>query len=132
MFRVLSVAILGMIAYAVIPASAQQLRAKVVELKRGGAHDLSLLGGPPETVNVKSGLVTLQAGQSVGKHSTSTHEEVLVILQGQGEMKFADGTTLGLDPDHVLYCPPQTTHDVTNTGSGILRYVYIAAAARSY
>lgn len=61
---------------------------------------------------MKSGLVTLPSGQSVGKHSAEAHEEMLVILEGKGEVKFEDGAKL---PDHILYCPPQTTHDVTNT-----------------
>lgn len=58
----------------VMIASAQERpRAKVVRLGHDGGHDSLLLGGPPETVTMKSGLVTLQAGQSVGKHSTRGH-----------------------------------------------------------
>ncbi len=131
MFRPLTIVALGIVTIGVIAASAQQKpHAKVVELDRSGAHDLPLLAGPPETVTMKSGLVTLQPGQSVGQHSTAAHEEMLVILEGNGEMKVKDGATLRLDRDHVLYCPPQTTHDVTNTGAGVLRYIYIVAAAR--
>jgi mannose-6-phosphate isomerase-like protein (cupin superfamily) len=104
--------------------------AKTVRLENDGRHDTVLLGGPPESVTMRSGLVKLRPGQSVGKHSTGSHEEVLVILEGKGAMTFADGSSLAVDPEHILYCPPQTVHDVTNTGSGVLRYVYIVAAAR--
>jgi mannose-6-phosphate isomerase-like protein (cupin superfamily) len=104
--------------------------AKVVRLAPSGAHDMLLLTGPPETVTMKSGLVTLQPGQKVGKHSTGSHEEMLVILEGKGAMMFADGTRLEVDQDHILYCPPQTEHDVTNTGTSVLRYVYIVASSR--
>jgi hypothetical protein len=31
--------------------------------------------------------------------------------------------------DTALYCPPDTEHDVRNTGAGILRYVYVVADA---
>ncbi len=130
MLKPSTVAGLLILTLVVVIASAQERpRAKVVQLKRDGGHDSLLLGGPPETVTMKAGLVTLQAGQSVGKHSTGGHEEMLVILEGKGEMKFEDGTRLSVDPDHILYCPPQTTHDVTDTGTGILRYVYIVSSA---
>jgi mannose-6-phosphate isomerase-like protein (cupin superfamily) len=55
---------------------------------------------------------------------------MLVILEGKGAMMFNGGSRLEVDPDHILYCPPQTEHDVTNTGSGVLRYVYIVASAK--
>jgi mannose-6-phosphate isomerase-like protein (cupin superfamily) len=110
--------------------SQEKPRARVVKLDSAGKHDTVLLGGPPETVTMRSGLVILQPGQTVGKHSTGTREEMLVILEGKGAMMFSDGLRLEVDPDHILYCPPQTEHDVTNTGSGVLRYVYIVASAK--
>ncbi len=126
--RIDAVAIVALLATIVL--AQDKPRAKVVALTRGGARDTLLLAGPPETVTMKSGLVILQPGQSVGKHSTGSHEELLVILEGRATMRFTDGTRLEVDPDHILYCPPQTEHDVTNTGSGLLRYVYIVASAK--
>jgi mannose-6-phosphate isomerase-like protein (cupin superfamily) len=29
-----------------------------------------------------------------------------------------------------VYCPPQTEHDVKNTGTGVLRYVHVVADAK--
>jgi mannose-6-phosphate isomerase-like protein (cupin superfamily) len=110
--------------------SQEKPHAKVVKLEGAGKHDTVLLGGPPETVTIRSGLVILQPGQTVGKHSTDTREEMLVVLEGKGAMMFNGGSRLEVDPDHILYCPPQTEHDVTNTGSGVLRYVYIVASAK--
>jgi len=101
--------------------------AKVIALA-GQAKEQPLLGGPPETVSVRSGFITLQPQQSVGKHSTGQHEEVLVVLEGEGKMLFDDGTVLAIAANHVLYCPPETAHDVLNTGKGSLRYVYIVAS----
>jgi len=89
-----------------------------------------LLGEPPETVTMKSGLVTLAPGKSVGKHSTAQHEELLVILAGRGEMIFKDGSKLAIEANQALYCPPDTEHDVTNTGGETLRYVYVVANAK--
>jgi mannose-6-phosphate isomerase-like protein (cupin superfamily) len=104
--------------------------AKVIPLDNAGQREQQLLGGPPETVTMRSGLIVLQPGQSVGKHGTGQHEEELVVLEGQGRMIFHDGTHLDLAANHVLYCPPETEHDVRNTGTGVLRYVFIVASVK--
>lgn len=110
--------------------SEERLRPKVVELDSGGKDYLQVLGGPPESVTMKSGLVVLAPNKSVGKHSTGQHEELLVVLEGQGEMSFKDGSRLDVKANHALYCPPETEHNVTNTGRNVLRYVYIVASTK--
>ena len=110
-------------------AEPQRPRAKVIRLE-SAEKELPILSGPPETVTMRSGLVTLDPGQSIGKHGTGQHEEMLVILEGKGEMLFKDGSKLDVQAKHALYCPPQTEHDVINTGSGPLRYVYVVASTR--
>jgi mannose-6-phosphate isomerase-like protein (cupin superfamily) len=74
--------------------------------------------------------VVLLPGKSVGKHSTEQNEELLIVLEGQGEMSFKDGSKLPVKANSALYCPPQTEHNVTNTGTGVLRYVYVVAKAK--
>lgn len=105
-------------------------RPKVVELDSRGKDYLQVLAGPPETVTMKSGLEVLSPNQSVGKHSTGQHEELLVVLEGQGEMSFKDGSRLDVKANHAIYCPPETEHNVTNTGKNVLRYVYVVASTR--
>ena len=104
--------------------------AKVVALDKAENGILPILTGPPETVTMKSGYVVLEPGRSVGKHSTERHEEILIVLEGQGEMRFHDGSKLEIKARTALYCPPETEHDVWNTGSGTLRYVYVVANAQ--
>jgi mannose-6-phosphate isomerase-like protein (cupin superfamily) len=111
-------------------AGEEKPHAKVVKLDSAGKHDTLLLSGPPETVTMRSGLVILEPGQTVGKHSTGAHEEILVILEGEGAMTFKDGVKLQVDANHILYCPPDTGHDMMNTGKSVLRYVYIVANAK--
>src|SRR5271157_2175166 len=94
--------------------------AKVFALDKSDNGILPILTGPPETVTMKSGYVVLEPGRSVGKHST----------EHQGEMLFDDGSKLELKARTALYCPPETEHDVKNTGTGTLRYVYVVANAR--
>jgi mannose-6-phosphate isomerase-like protein (cupin superfamily) len=103
---------------------------KVIPLKTSGNDVTPILSGPPETVTMKSGYVVLGPGKSVGKHSTEDHEEILIVLQGEGEMRFADGSKLAVKANTALYCPPQTEHNVTNIGTTRLRYVYVVARAR--
>jgi mannose-6-phosphate isomerase-like protein (cupin superfamily) len=129
------VAMVSVAAFALVPvtsfaAGEEKPHAKVVKLDSAGKHDTLLLSGPPETVTMRSGLVILAPGQTVGKHSTGTHEEMLVILEGKGTMMFKDGAKLEVDANHILYCPPDTEHDMMNTGTGVLRYVYIVANAK--
>ena len=108
----------------------QVRRPKVVALDAGDRDYLAVLSGPPETVSMKSGLVALNPGQSVGKHSTGSHEELLVVLAGKGVMLFKDGSSIAVEENHAVYCPPLTEHDVKNTGTSPLRYVYVVADAK--
>jgi mannose-6-phosphate isomerase-like protein (cupin superfamily) len=103
---------------------------KVIQLDTSGNGDLPLLKGPPESVKMKSAPVVLAPGRSVGKHSTGQNEELLVVFEGQGAMTFKDRSKLPVKPNSALYCPPETEHNVTNTGPGQLRYIYIVANTR--
>ena len=100
---------------------------KAVPLDPGGQSYIPLLKGPPETKSFHSGLVILAPGKSVGAHSTGTNEEMLVPLEGQGELRFANHPPILLKPGLVTYAPPHTEHDVVNTSSAPLRYIYITA-----
>jgi quercetin dioxygenase-like cupin family protein len=101
--------------------------AKVIRLETGGKDYLPLLSGPPETVTMRSGLVVLAPGKAVGKHSTGNHEELLVVLEGAGEMRITGETSLPVVAGTAIYCPPRREHDVLNTGASDLRYVYVVA-----
>jgi len=103
---------------------------KVIPLASSGKDVTPVLAGPPESVKMKSGLVVLAPGKSVGKHSTEQNEELLVVFEGQGEMTFKDGSKLPVKANSAIYCPPQTEHNVTNTGNDNLRYVYVVSNAR--
>ena len=105
-------------------------RPKVIQLESSGKDYIPVLSGPPESVKMQSGLVALAPGKSVGKHSTGQSEELLVVFEGQGEMTFQDGSKLPVKANTALYCPPETEHNVTNTGTGLLRYVYVVASTK--
>ncbi|MGA3213115.1 MAG: hypothetical protein ABSD20_17565 [Terriglobales bacterium] len=62
-------------------------------------------------------------------------KDYLSVLGGppesvKGEMVFKDRPSLPVEANHAIYCPPQTEHDVKNTGTRMLRYVYVVADAK--
>jgi mannose-6-phosphate isomerase-like protein (cupin superfamily) len=119
-------AVRGVRAHAEGPAPA----VKSMRLDAGGKDYLPLLQGPPEMVTMHSGLVVLAPGKSVGTHGTEGNEEIVIVLEGKGEMRFFTGrSTVPLPAGMAAYCPPKTEHDVFNTGKETLKYVYVVARA---
>ena len=88
-----------------------------------------LLAGEPQTHGMRSGRVYLEAGKSCGQHSTKDHEELLVFLDGEGKIHIGDSDQLVVGAGKVAYIPPRTLHDVENTGSAPLAYIYCVAPA---
>jgi quercetin dioxygenase-like cupin family protein len=100
----------------------------LMKLESTNQDYVRLLGGPPETASMRSGLVSLAPGKSVGKHSTENYEEMVIVLHGTGDLQIGGGDTLHLAQGYASYCPSHTVHDVLNTGSDTLRYIYIVAS----
>ena len=88
-----------------------------------------LLPGEPQTHGMKSGRVYLEATKSCGQHSTKGNEELLVFLAGEGTVHIGDSDQLDVGAGKVAYIPPRTLHDVENTGSAPLAYIYCVAPA---
>jgi mannose-6-phosphate isomerase-like protein (cupin superfamily) len=84
---------------------------------------------PPRTVTMRSGLVTLASGKDVGLHSTEKNEEMLVILEGQGEVELEGFGRLKIAAGRTVYVPPKTRHNVFNTGTTALRYIFVVSKA---
>jgi mannose-6-phosphate isomerase-like protein (cupin superfamily) len=83
-----------------------------------------LLAGEPQTCGMRSGRVYLEPGQGCGVHSTKEREELLVFLSGRGELLIGPDERFEVGKGKVCYIPPKTEHDVRNTGSEPLVYVY--------
>ena len=86
-----------------------------------------LLSGEPQTCGMRSGRVYLNPGQACGRHSTKDREELLVFLAGQGELMIGEKDNFQVGRGKVTYIPKQTIHDVKNTGTDPLVYVYCVA-----
>jgi len=82
---------------------------------------------PPRSTVLRSGLVTLRRGCDVGVHSTNGHEEILVVQGGRGEVEMKGHGRRPIREGQVVFIPKGTEHNVFNTGSESLRYLYIVA-----
>jgi quercetin dioxygenase-like cupin family protein len=91
------------------------------------AGDCPLLKGAPQTGGMRGGSVKLKPGESVGWHSTNQNEEALVILRGNGVANIEGGSDVPLHEKMLAYIPPATRHNVTNSGSEIMEYVWVVA-----
>jgi mannose-6-phosphate isomerase-like protein (cupin superfamily) len=131
LFGVVVLSIAAFLAGAALSSAEDQPapRIKVVPLDPGDQSYFLLLHGPPETKSFRSGLVTLAPGTSIGVHNSGTNEEMLVPLEGQGELRFSDHPPVLIKPGLITYAPAHSEHDVINTGSVPLRYIFITAKA---
>jgi mannose-6-phosphate isomerase-like protein (cupin superfamily) len=86
-----------------------------------------LLAGQPQTCGMRSGRVYIEPGQSCGQHSTKHHEELLVFLSGQGLLLIGEKDSHEVGKGKISYIPPYTIHDVQNTGTEPLTYIYCVA-----
>jgi len=89
-----------------------------------------LLNGDPQTCGMRAGRVHLSSGQSCGEHTTGNHEETLVFLGGEGRAFLEDHSPLPVGAGKVCYVPPNTKHNIENTGSEPLVYIYCVAPIR--
>ena len=116
---------------AVVPLSSQmsgpQPFARSLECPSG---DCSLLHGAPQTTGMRSGFVRLKPGATVGWHTTGQNEEALIILHGQGEALIDGQAKRAFVAPAFAYIPPTTRHNVQNTGTEALEYVYVVAPVR--
>jgi mannose-6-phosphate isomerase-like protein (cupin superfamily) len=91
--------------------------------------DCPLLTGAPQTAGMRSGFVRLKPGQSVGWHTTGHNEECLIILRGAGDALIEGQPKHSFAAPRAVYIPPGTKHNVTNSGTEPLEYVYVVAPA---
>lgn len=90
-----------------------------------------ILNSEQETIFMKSGLVTLNPGESVGFHNTRNYEELIIVLQGQGKAVIKGKNSFDINPQIFVYIPPETEHDMVNTGTEKLKYIYVVSKTRN-
>lgn len=96
---------------------------------KGSQRFLRLLGDSNKAKGLKAGLVTLKPKESIGEHKTENKEEVLIILKGNATVYFGKHK-LKATKNSFVFIPPEILHNVKNSGSKILQYVYVTALTR--
>lgn len=100
---------------------------QVIELHQGEEYQ-PLLEGTPQTCGMRSGQVYLNPGQECGEHTTGAHEEMLVFLAGHGKSFVGeDKKAVAVGKGKVLYIPPYTLHNICNSETEPLVYIYCVA-----
>ena len=82
-----------------------------------------------QSCGMKSGRVYLEPGQACGQHSTEDREEVLVFLAGRGELQIGQDQSFRVGQGEIAYIPPWTLHNVVNSGTVPLVYIFCVAPA---
>jgi mannose-6-phosphate isomerase-like protein (cupin superfamily) len=107
---------------------ANLLKVKIIKLESGAKYQ-RLFNKDSGTCGMKSGHVLLKEAEEVGEHSTNDLEEALVILKGKGSLFINNKDGVDFESGAVLYVPPDTIHNVKNTGKENLEYVFITSYA---
>jgi len=102
------------------------MKFKVITLDKN--KNQRLLKKGHESLNVNLGHVVLRKDENIGEHITDNVEEVLVILDGEANIIINREKMVKGEKDSIIYIGPNTLHDVKNTGSKILRYIYITCS----
>jgi mannose-6-phosphate isomerase-like protein (cupin superfamily) len=90
-----------------------------------------LLTGMPQTSGMRSGRVYLKSGEECGQHSTKANEETLVFLSGKGTAFIGEKEPpFEVGQGKICYIPPNTLHNVKNTGDLPLVYIYCVAPVK--
>jgi mannose-6-phosphate isomerase-like protein (cupin superfamily) len=86
-------------------------------------------GRAPDNRHAKRIRTIETTGTTVGWHTTGQNEESLIILRGRGEALIEDHEKQSFASPAFAYIPPNTKHNVSNTGKEMLEYVYVVAPA---
>jgi mannose-6-phosphate isomerase-like protein (cupin superfamily) len=68
----------------------------------------------------------LPVGGSTAPHHHVKTEEIYYVVEGQGLMRIGEETA-AVGPGDAIAIPPGASHQITNTGSGVLRFLCCCA-----
>lgn len=79
---------------------------------------------PPQTKQIKTGLIVLAPGEDVGWHITKKREEIIIILKGRAVVE-CQGQKRNVVEGDFIYIEAEKEHNVFNKGKEELRYLYL-------
>lgn len=84
-----------------------------------------LLDATAGSVHLKSGSVLLAPGKDIGAHVTAGKEEFIIVLKGRAKIVFEGSRPIRAERHSCVYVPPETLHNVINSGTSCLHYIYV-------
>jgi mannose-6-phosphate isomerase-like protein (cupin superfamily) len=83
-----------------------------------GIEHLTVAGRAQSLAGLSVWSQTMQPGSATPPHQHDC-EEVVLVLEGSGEVRWEGGPT-AFGPDSTLVIPPRVAHEIVNTGSAPL------------
>lgn len=102
----------------------------VLRLSKNATDSVTAILDSTNSVQMRSGFVTLQPDENVGSHTTGEREELLIILHGKGIADIEGFGKRDIEEGMVVYIPPNTQHNIYCTTSSVLQYVYVVAPVK--
>jgi mannose-6-phosphate isomerase-like protein (cupin superfamily) len=90
----------------------------------------SIFKGEKDSVVFYSGVVTLFPDSSAELHNSEIYEEMIITLEGEGELRVPNKGIFPVKFGKIALVPPNTDHQMLNTGTKNLKYIYIATKAK--
>jgi mannose-6-phosphate isomerase-like protein (cupin superfamily) len=90
----------------------------------------SLFKGEKDHVVFYSGVVTLAPDSSAKLHNSEIYEEMIITLEGEGQLRVPKKGTFPVKFGKIAFVPPYTDHQMVNTGAKNLKYIYVATKAK--
>jgi quercetin dioxygenase-like cupin family protein len=90
----------------------------------------NLFDGEKDSVIFYSGVVTLPPNATGEIHNTRACEEMIIPLEGKGQLRLKDQEPLILTFGKIAYIPPHTEHHTANTGIKNFKYIYVAVKSK--
>ncbi|MBD3219093.1 MAG: cupin domain-containing protein [candidate division Zixibacteria bacterium] len=105
-----------------------KLKALLIDLPMEKSDYFHILA-KENSASMQAGLVTLKPGEDVGSHNTEEYEEIVIFLEGKGEIESEGMPSRKVNRGQAAYNPPHTEHNIRNTGENLLKYIYVVAKA---
>ena len=102
--------------------SLHQSQAKVLNLP-GRVVKVLVGNGKLSSKHMTLGITEVPPQSSMTPHAHQGEEEIIVIIQGFGEVNVG-GTTEKLEPSTAVVFPDGVTHAISNMSNDVMRFVF--------
>lgn len=106
------------------PKTEEGLKPSLIEIDESTSR-MSILKSNANSIKLHSGYVLLKSKEEVGLHDSKNYEELIIVLEGEGKF-VSDRAELYFKKGNIIYCPPNTKHNVINESQKELKYIYVA------